>query len=376
MRRRSACGHARGDPGLNVPARGGPGRGQGRRHDVSIASHIGLEVDRRVAVAGPLGQHAQGSARAPDAYLGVGLEQPIHDIDDLLRKLVGLREGGHGPVHDLREQLEIVPLVAKAPTLEHLVEDRPDREEIHRGLAGLALNLLGRHVAQLALDVDARRLFGREARDPEVHQLDLARDREHHVLGRDVAVDDRGRLVGSEVVGVIEGAQDLADDVGRNMQRQPLAALPQHRVELREVDAVDPLHGHEALALALARVEHLHDRRVVEQRRQPRLVEEHLAILGLLAGHRVEHLERHGLANVADDRALRHPDLGHAAGADLAMERIRAQLFVLFDHFVVGGEFAAHVGFWTRRACRRSRGRDGIVRGVGAFCERRRGFSD
>ena len=56
----------------------------------------------------------------------------------------------------------------------------------------LAARLLGRHVADLAVDDPGRRLLElqRRRRQPEVGQLHLAGEREQHVGRRDVAVDE------------------------------------------------------------------------------------------------------------------------------------------------------------------------------------------
>ncbi|PRQ07747.1 hypothetical protein ENSA7_25150 [Enhygromyxa salina] len=206
------------------------------------------------------------------------------------------------------------------------MEDRPDRVDVDGRLARAAAQLLGRHVAKLALHVQARGLLAGEPRDAEVGELDLARDRHEHVVRRHVAVDDRGLgAVVVEPVGIRERAQDLADHVRRDLDRHPLAVREHLAGELRQVETVDPLHDHEALAVDLTNVEHLNDVGVGQQHRQPRLLDEHVAVGGVVEQVPGEQLDSDGLARACHGGATAHPDLRHAAAADLAQQLVVAQ---------------------------------------------------
>ena len=83
------------------------------------------------------------------------------------------------------------------PPGEDLPEDDPERVEVAPPVDVLAARLLGRHVAELALE-DAL-LLGEEARarDAEVGDLHRALEREEDVLRAHVAVDDVERLPAS-----------------------------------------------------------------------------------------------------------------------------------------------------------------------------------
>jgi hypothetical protein len=78
-----------------------------------------------------------------------------------------------------------------------------------------------------------------------------------------------------------------------------------------QIDAVDQLHRDERLTLEDADVERAHDVRMIEQRRQPRLRQEHLDDGQLIAQVGQDALERDRLA------VFMHaaPNLGHAAAA-------------------------------------------------------------
>ena len=114
--------------------------------------------------------------------------------------------------------------------------------EIGAAVERLAARLLGRHVADLAVDDAGRGLLQlqRRRRQPEVGQLDLAAVRQQHVGRRDVAVDQLQALEG---VRVVEAAHQLLDDVNgdRQRERDPLlrAAVP----DRAQVLALDEVHA-------------------------------------------------------------------------------------------------------------------------------------
>jgi hypothetical protein len=87
-------------------------------------------------------------------------------------------------------QRDLVGLGTEPIAGEQLVEDRARAEQIDLRRLRAPGEVLGRHVPQLALDVDAGRLLGGQPRDAEVGELHLARQAHEHVVRGDVAVDD------------------------------------------------------------------------------------------------------------------------------------------------------------------------------------------
>ena len=162
-----------------------------------------------------------------------------------------------------------------------------------------------------------------QARDAEVADLDLAADGDQDVVRGDVAVDDRAALVAlGQAVGVGEPAQDLADDVGDDVELELLALLAQARREAAQIEAVDPLHDQVAATLVLADVEDLDDVGVGQHHRQAGLVDEHPPVKRLAREVRGQELDGHGLARASHVAASTHPDLGHPARGNSAHERV------------------------------------------------------
>jgi hypothetical protein len=143
----------------------------------------------------------------------------------------------------------------RAPSREHLVEDRAEGEDVGARVGGLALDLLRRHVAQRAHD-DAglgagarRREIGlrpraalglRQLGEAEVEDLDPPVLRHEDVLGLQIPVDDalvvRGRQAMRDLDRVVDrlprreasrrklraqrlALEQLLDDVGRPVMR-------------------------------------------------------------------------------------------------------------------------------------------------------------
>ena len=166
---------------------------------------------------------------------------------------------------------------------------------------------------------------------PEVDHLDLPLLGHQHVGGRDVAVDDPQRrvvLLIGELVRVGDPLANLHDDVERVRDRDPLADPAPPVEERLEVDAVDVLHDDEVRVLGVPDVEHLHDVRVLERERQPRLVQEHGHELLVLGQRRQDALDgdvllepAHRLGDATEH--LRHATGGHPLGDAISVIRHR-----------------------------------------------------
>ena len=180
---------------------------------------------------------------------------------------------------------------------------------------------LGRQVAQLPLhdagvgDLDLACRLG----EAEVHDLHLALLRDEHVGRRDVAVDDPHQPAGLGVVHLVrvgEAFAHLEDDVEAVRDRDA-AVDPAAPFEQRlQIDAVDVLHDDEVRVLAVADVEHLHDVRVLEGERQPRLVQEHRDELLVLGEGRQDALDGDVLLEPAHRFRDAAEHLCHASGRD------------------------------------------------------------
>ena len=154
---------------------------------------------------------------------------------------------------------------------EHLEQHDAGRVEVAARVDAFAARLLGREILRGAHDGaglgDGCGRLGDRARDPEVHDLDLAVAGDHDVARLDVAVHDPG------AVRVLERGQDLAGDPhGLVFGQRALGD------DVFEQSAVDVLHDDERdLRLVAARVddglfagiENAHDRRDAPSSRHP-----------------------------------------------------------------------------------------------------------
>ena len=244
----------------------------------------------------------------------------------------GAQRGDLGVAHQL-DGLVVGLAVKEALPGEHLVEQDPDREDVGARIDLLAARRLRGEIAHLPFDdpgVGHLDLAGRLGQ-AEVDDLHLPLLGHQHVGGRDVAVDDPQRrlvLLVGQLVGVGDPFADLHDDVERVRDGDPLADPPAPVEDRLEVDAVDELHDDEVRVLGVPDVEHLHDVRVLERERQPRLVQEHGHELLVLGQRREDALDgdvllepAHRLGDATEN--LRHAAGGHPLGDAISVIRHR-----------------------------------------------------
>ncbi len=216
-----------------------------------------------------------------------------------------------------RQDVELVSARKQRPAEQHLGEHDADGEQIAARVELAADHLLRRHVAHLAFELSGIRPAVDEARahDAEVGELHLPRAADENVARRYVAVHDAKRP--SELVQrlVREGqrAQHLVRDEQGTRQRKSLAARRHGAEQLGAGDAIDILHGHEQVAVALAEIDDLDDVRVGQRSTDTRLVAEHLHEARVLRELRQDELDREALVEAVRTRACGHVDLGHAA---------------------------------------------------------------
>nr|WP_272828750.1 hypothetical protein [Sorangium sp. Soce836] len=230
-----------------------------------------------------------------------------HDLARRLRVAVG----------DLLHRLERALAAERRVARHEQVEQHAHGEEIAPAVERPAHHLLGREIPRLALDrADAADLRARpRLRDAEVDDLDHAVERHHHVLRRDVAVDEVEQLprVVADLVRRVQAGARVDHHVEHPAERQERALRLLVREDLRDRGAVDPLHGEVRPIADLAVRQDVHHVRVEDARRGARLVEEHRARV-VVPPHRVrQQLDGDDLDGAVGAPEPRGPNGGHAA---------------------------------------------------------------
>ncbi|HSN30072.1 MAG TPA: hypothetical protein VLT45_27485 [Kofleriaceae bacterium] len=197
----------------------------------------------------------------------------------------GLEQRRHRLVQHVVQLRGRVLSAEQAPPGDQLPHDDAEPEQVRARIDPLAARLLGRHVRQLALDrPDGRLRRGqRVLRDAEVHQLDATVVHPEDVLRRHVAVHDiqRPAVVVRESVRVDQRREHVGDDAHRVRHLEADARPPRRAHHLRERATLEVLHDQVRQAVAIVDLVGLHDVRVVQPRREPRLVEHQRSILRL-----------------------------------------------------------------------------------------------
>ena len=204
------------------------------------------------------------------------------------RRPRGARVGGSGiggrPDAEQVQRRELVVAFERRAAREQVVEDRADRPDVGAAVDRLAERLLGRHVLDLALE-HARRWCRSATRSrafamPKSMSFATPLRADEDVLRRDVAVDDaeelarRVRRSSCAACSPPHASARMRRTTPVRDRRRPCAR--QRAMQLRERVAVDLLHHEVEDVVLLAEVEDLRDVRVLDARRDARLVEEHL----------------------------------------------------------------------------------------------------
>ncbi len=224
-------------------------------------------------------------------------------------------------------ELKITPMVSprngkRART--HLVQHRPEREQVGAGVEFLPSHLLRRHVGdgaqrtagtgQMFLGLDGRGAQGnalrlqRDLRQPEVENLRLPSIRHEDVRGLDVPMDDPLRVCGIQRVG------DLDAQIEHRFDLQRLASDPvPERLPLQQ------FHGDEGSPIGLVNLVDRADVRVVQRGCSlsfPLEAAESLCVVGEFVGKELQ-------GDVATElevfRLVHHT---HTAAADLAEDAV------------------------------------------------------
>ena len=315
-------------PDLEAAAEQGE-RGEGERDVARPPAPLRQRLDG-AALGDRASQAVEVEGEVPrrlEALVGVLLQAVLDDEVERLRDArVGLRGQGRLVAQDRADELGRARAGERAAAGEHLVEHRPQREDVRPVVGHLALGLLGgqvadradhrpgvrgpgggRRAAEVARAGEQRVLPG----EAEVEDLDAPVVQEEEVLGLDVAVDDAL---------VVRGGQAL-----RHARRvlgglahadRPLAQPRAHRL------ALEQLRHHEEPIALLAGVVDRDDVGVRERRHRLRLgleAGERVGVIGEVLG---QDLDRHVALEAGVAGAV---DLPHPAGAERRDDLVRAE---------------------------------------------------
>ena len=319
----------RGAGALRQPPRNEPGErperdesgGRPDRAQAPLRGRLGDPLVPDLAVAEAREVESQ-VARRLETLLGPLLEAVPDDPRERRRQPLDRRgEIGGLLAQDRRHRLR-ARLAREGPSArQHLVEHRPEREDVGARVGGLAAHLLGRHVADRSQDRARLRRArgGRRAglaavapaafpfREAEVEDLQPALPGDEDVLRLQVAVDDPLVVRGGQGLGQLHRVlHGLAH--GQGARRQP---LPQRL-------ALEQLHDGVGRPGLAAEVVDREDARVRQRRHGFRLPLEAGEGLLVLREARGEDLDRHLAVElgVASAKDLAHPP-GAEGGGDL-----------------------------------------------------------
>ena len=281
-------------------------------------------------------QREEHRLRRREAVLAARAHRTAHDgaqgLGRFRREHVGI---GQTLLTHLREQrLRVGHVGEPRPPGEHLEQQHAQREDVGAPVHGLAARLLRGHVPVLALHEPAleRRRRAR-VRDAEITELHRPLVGEQHVRRRHVAVHDleRTTLLVEALVRVVQRPREVSEDQRRHHVRHALARAVRHRQEQPEVRAVDVLHDEQQRRAVGLEAVHLHQVRVVQAHRDPRLVHEHRAEVRVLREIREDALHHQGLVDALGAAGPREEHLGHPADAEASRHEVAAEAVGTLD---------------------------------------------
>ena len=145
--------------------------------------------------------------------------------------------------------------------------------------------------------------------------------------GEDIAVHDAGEAAirPAVLVRVVERGRRRERDRDAVLERHPALVLGHVREEPAQILAVHVLHREEVLAVLLADVVDVDDVVVVQRRREPRLVEEHLHEPRVARAVVADLLDDHVALEPLDPSHPRQDHLCHSTRREVANELVLAQ---------------------------------------------------
>ncbi len=286
------------------------------------------DFDRRRGVPDDALHLERHRSRGGEALVRVSRRRSAHDRVPPRERRVDVARQGQVVAEDARERRAVLALREHALAREQLEQDEAHRVHVGRAIERVALELLGRHVEDLALDLAAARRVELvlRLRHAEVEHPRRAVDPGEDVLRRDVAVDDVQRLVGlvARLVRGVKALERARHDRRDDARRDALPPLVGAADEDARRFTAHVLHHQEELAVRGDDVDRGHDVRVLDARGEARLVEEHRHELGIRGELRVEALDGDGARET--DRARKPPQVHrrHPAGGDAIVELVAA----------------------------------------------------
>ena len=260
--------------------------------------------------------------------LGQGLANDgVQASRHLLAVLVPALEA---PVAHHEKHVEVVGRGEQPLAHQHLGQHDADREDVTTPVEIAARDLLGRHVAVLALERAGLGLGLAllRVRNPEVAQLHVPAPGDEDVGRRDVAMDEvHGLALGVVgVVGVVEGVENFRRHEHADGDGQAHVLLRRRAQQAQAVETLDVFERDEILAVLLAEVRDLHDLGVDELGGQLGLVDEHRheGLVGRQVGQ--DALDDQQLLEAVGRENLRLEDLRHSSRRQALHQGVAAKL--------------------------------------------------
>ena len=304
---------------------------------VELAQEAGQGAARRVDLVAPrerfeVGLHGAGARVTIVPASRQGFEDDAFELGRV--PLPDRRGPRHVALANELQRLVIAGGAEQPAPGGELVEENAGGEHVAAGVDLLTERLLGGHVRDFALDAAALGFLARDVHlgarlgDAEIDDLRVSRERDDHVLRRDVAMDDvqRGAVEALFLVRVGETLADADDDLDGVLERELLVPFLLHLPDdAADVVPVDVLHRDVIRTAVLPDVERLHDVRVGECGGDPRLGEEHLDEVGITGHLREDPLDDDHLFEAGHAAHDRQIELGHTARGEPTHERVLAE---------------------------------------------------